>query len=137
MERSAYLRQTATDWLHYHPCPGTQDNIHRAFVAGAEWADAHPDWHTMDELPEPDPTMVSRGFNMSLPCLLCDIDNLTAYAGTRYHYDPARYDFDKKQWQDVIGVYDDEIGITHTHWMYEPEPPQAPDPTEETINETF
>lgn len=42
MERSAYLRQTATDWLHYHPCPGTQDNIHRAFVAGAEWADAHP-----------------------------------------------------------------------------------------------
>lgn len=85
----------------------------------------HPDWHTMDELPEPDPAMVSRGFNMSLPCLLCDIDNLTAYAGTRYHYDPARYDFDKKQWQDVIGVYDDEIGITHTHWMYEPEPPKG------------
>ena len=55
MERSAYLRQTATDWLHYHPCPGTQDNIHRAFVAGAEWADAHPQspWISVsDKMPE-------------------------------------------------------------------------------------
>lgn len=115
----------------------TQLRAYEALVEMAQWADAHPNWHTMDELPEPDPTMVSRGFNMSLPCLLCDVENLTAYAGTRYHYDPARYDFDKKQWQDVIGVYDDEIGITHTHWMYEPEPPQAPDPTEETLNQTF
>ncbi len=116
MERKQQIEQA---WLH-----GDAMQL-SSFRMGAEWADAHPDWHTMDELPEPDPTMVSRGFNMSLPCLLCDIDNLTAYAGTRYHYDPARYDFDKKQWQDVIGVYDDEIGITHTHWMYEPEPPKG------------
>ncbi len=47
--------QTATDWLHYHPCPGTQDNIHRAFVAGAQWADSHPasPWVNVKErLPE-------------------------------------------------------------------------------------
>ena len=125
MKREAQIRQTAAEWLRYNHPTCTQDMLVEAFRCGAEWADAHPDWHTMDELPEPDPTMVSRGFNMSLPCLLCDIDNLTAYAGTRYHYDPARYDFDKKQWQDVIGVYDDEIGITHTHWMYEPEPPKG------------
>ena len=43
--------QTASDWLHYHPCPGTQDNIHRAFVAGAQWADEHPanPWHNVND----------------------------------------------------------------------------------------
>ena len=40
-KRYAYFVQTATDWLHYYPCAGTQENIHRAFVAGAMWADAH------------------------------------------------------------------------------------------------
>ena len=56
MERSAYLKQTAMDWLYQHPCRGTQDNICRAFVAGAEWADAHPEniWHPLSERPKPE-----------------------------------------------------------------------------------
>ena len=98
------------------------------FLQGARFADRSPDnkWHKIEEeLPALDPTMTSRGFNMSLPVLLCDIDSLTAYAGTRYHYDPARYDFDKKQWEDIIGYCDEELGITQTHWMYQPEPPKG------------
>lgn len=97
------------------------------FLTIIDVADEHPKnpWHKIEELPEIDPAMASRGFNLSLPVLLCDIDYLTCYNGARFHYDPARYDFDKKQWQDIIGCYNEETGITHTHWMYQPEPPKG------------
>ena len=81
MKRSAYLRQTASDWLHYHPCPGTQDNIHSAFVAGAEWADSHPNWHKVsEELPPAakasyslyKQVLVARaGGNLAFPATYC------------------------------------------------------------------
>lgn len=32
---------------------GLRALISGSFCAGVRWADAHPNWHTMDELPEP------------------------------------------------------------------------------------
>lgn len=124
MKREEEIRKAAMAFISIFPFTGSRSV---AFCRGAQWADEHPknSWHTMDELPEIDPAMASRGFNLSLPVLLCDIDYLTCYNGARFHYDPARYDFDKKQWQDIIGFYNEETGITHTHWMYQPEPPKG------------
>ena len=101
MTREAYLMQTATDWLHYHPCPGTQDNIHRAFVAGAQWADAHPQspWIGVDE-----------GYPAKINKFLSEPVLCRYTRGGKEYYHVAQYDFEYKQWmiEDV------------THWMYIP-----------------
>lgn len=105
MERSAYLRQTATDWLHYHPCPGTQDNIHRAFVAGGEWADAHPQNHWIsvaDRLPE------------KLNKFFSDFVLVMYTRGGKPYPFITRYDYECGMWE-IENV---------THWMPIPELPK-------------
>ena len=74
-----------------------------AFRAGAQWADSHPNWISVeDELPP----RAEKSFTFSDYVLVCD--NIG-------YIDTACYNFEKNRWDWLNNV---------THWMHLPQPPR-------------
>lgn len=80
------------------------------FTEGAEWADAHPYWHKVDdELPQPisDVSLFSNNVIVTDGRSICN----------------GYYNYTSKSWSVFGNIDSGEI----THWMYLPELPNKPE----------